>query len=445
MKYLGWWAIVRLGLVQTALGAIVVLTTSTLNRVMKVELMLPAILPGLLVGLHSALQLSRPLWGHAADRGAGRSRWIVGGMAVLAAGGASAAHATSVMQTSATLGIVYAVGAYALVGFGVGAAGTSVLALLAARTAPGRRAAAASIVWLMMIFGFIVTTTVAGQLLEPFSFPRLVEVCGRVSAVAFVLACVAIVGVEGRAEAPREAQAHPSFRVALSEVWSDPRARAFTIFVFVSMLAYNTQDLILEPFAGAVFGMSPGASTQLSSVQHSGVLIGMVFVALAAGGERRPRFGSVKVWTVLGCVASGLCLAGLAFAGITGASISTLKGLVALMGFANGAFAVAAIGWMMALAGKKPAQEGLRMGLWGGAQAIAFALGALVGTLGVDLAGLITTHVAAPYAAVFVLEAACFGWAARLAARMVFDGQRVSAQQLMGASLAPEDAKPAVG
>ena len=38
---LSWFGIVRLGLVQTGLGAVVVLTTSTLNRVMVVELALP--------------------------------------------------------------------------------------------------------------------------------------------------------------------------------------------------------------------------------------------------------------------------------------------------------------------------------------------------------------------------------------------------------------------
>ena len=45
---LGWLGIVRLGLVQTALGAIVVLTTSTMNRVMVVEYALPALMPGAL-------------------------------------------------------------------------------------------------------------------------------------------------------------------------------------------------------------------------------------------------------------------------------------------------------------------------------------------------------------------------------------------------------------
>ena len=73
MTGLGWLGIVRLGLVQTALGAIVVLTTSTMNRVMVVELALPAMLPGALVALHHAVQLLRPRLGHGSDVG-GRSR-----------------------------------------------------------------------------------------------------------------------------------------------------------------------------------------------------------------------------------------------------------------------------------------------------------------------------------------------------------------------------------
>ena len=66
---LGWIAIARLGLVQAALGAVVVLTTSTLNRVMVVELAIAAVIPGLLVGLHYAVQIARPVWGHGSDVG----------------------------------------------------------------------------------------------------------------------------------------------------------------------------------------------------------------------------------------------------------------------------------------------------------------------------------------------------------------------------------------
>jgi BCD family chlorophyll transporter-like MFS transporter len=64
---LSWLSIVRLGLVQMALGAIVVLTTSTLNRLMVVELALPAVVPGLLVALHYGIQITRPAWGFASD------------------------------------------------------------------------------------------------------------------------------------------------------------------------------------------------------------------------------------------------------------------------------------------------------------------------------------------------------------------------------------------
>src|SRR5687767_235644 len=88
---IGWLGIFRLGLVQTALGAIVVLTTSTLNRVMVVELALPAILPGALVTLHHAMQLLRPRMGYGSDVGQRRTPWIVGGMTALAAGGFGAA------------------------------------------------------------------------------------------------------------------------------------------------------------------------------------------------------------------------------------------------------------------------------------------------------------------------------------------------------------------
>ena len=83
---LNWLQIARLGLVQMALGAIVVLMTSTLNRLMIVELALPALLPGLLVALHYGVQLSRPHWGYRSDTRGARTRFIIGGMVALAVG-----------------------------------------------------------------------------------------------------------------------------------------------------------------------------------------------------------------------------------------------------------------------------------------------------------------------------------------------------------------------
>jgi BCD family chlorophyll transporter-like MFS transporter len=415
---LGWIGIVRLGLVQTALGAIVVLTTSTLNRVMVVELALPAVLPGALVALHYAVQMLRPRLGYGTDRSGRATPWIIGGMAVLASGGALAAVATAWMATQPLAGVVLAVGAFLLIGGGVGAAGTSLLVLLAKRVDERRRAAAATIVWVMMIFGFVVTATTAGHLLDPFSNARLVAVTAGVSVVAFVLALLAVWGVERGAGRPPATAAATPFRDALRQVWAEPVARRFTIFVFVSMLAYSAQDLILEPFAGLVFGLSPGETTRLAGVQHSGVLAGMILVALAATGIRGWRFGSLRAWTVGGCVASAAALGGLVLAGLVGPGWP-LRPSVFALGLANGAFAVAAIGSMMGLAGQgRQAREGVRMGLWGAAQAIAFGLGGFLGAAAVDIARLLLGSPVAAYGTVFAAQAALFILSAALAARI---------------------------
>ena len=138
----GWTSIVRLGFVQAALGAIVVLTTSTLNRVMVVELALPALLPGLLVGIHYAMQSLRPRMGFGSDVGGRRTPWIVGGMAVLAVGGVGAAAATALMASQLALGSAAAVVSFMVIGAGVSACGTSLLVLLAKRVDAPRRAAA---------------------------------------------------------------------------------------------------------------------------------------------------------------------------------------------------------------------------------------------------------------------------------------------------------------
>jgi BCD family chlorophyll transporter-like MFS transporter len=418
--HLGWFGIIRLGLVQTALGAIVVLTTSTLNRVMVVEYALPAILPGALVALHYAVQLSRPAMGHGSDVGGRRTPWIIGGMACLASGGVLAALATALMATEQLYGILLAVIAFIMIGAGVGASGTTLLALLAKRVDPARRAAAATIVWVMMIVGFVITAGTAGHFLDPYSSTRLVVVTSTVSVLAFFLTLLAVFRIEGRGpgvDAVSVVDEKPkiAFKDALSEVWSDPEARKFTIFVFASMLAYNTQDLILEPFAGTVFGMTPGQSTQLAGMQHGGVLAGMILVAIAASAIGGRILGSLKMWTVGGCIASGVALIVLAIGGLY-APTFPIKASVFALGFANGAFAVAAIASMMSLAGKgKTKREGMRMGLWGASQAIAFGLGGFLGTVAIDITRMIVESPAVAYGSVFLGEALIFLVAAKLA------------------------------
>lgn len=411
--HFGWFGIVRLGLVQAAIGAMVVLTTSTLNRVMVVELGLPALLPGLLVALHYMVQVLRPRMGFGSDVGGRRTPWIVGGLAVLATGGVGAAAATAWMGTAPGAGIALALLCFLLIGVGVSASGTSLLVLLAKRVPEGRRAPAATIVWMMMIVGFAVTAGVAGKLLDPYSPARLVAVTASACTIAFVVALLALRGLEGAGGSAPAREATPPFMQALKQVWAEHDARRFTVFIFVSMLAYSAQDLILEPFAGTVFGYTPGQSTGLSGVQHGGVLAGMILVALAG-----QRFGSLRAWTVGGCIASALALLSLVGAGLIGIQWP-FRETVFLLGVANGAFSIAAIGSMMRLAGQgRAGREGVRMGLWGAGQAVAFGLGGLLGTAASDLARWLLGSPATAYASVFALEALLFVASAWLAARI---------------------------
>lgn len=411
---LSWLQIMRLGLVQMALGAIVVLTTSTLNRLMVVELALPAVLPGALVALHYGIQITRPQWGYKSDTGGKRTRWIIGGMAILALGGLSAALGVVLMETQVTLGLIVSILAYAAIGVGVGASGTSLLALLATATAPVRRPAAATITWLMMIFGIAMTAGVSGQFLDPYTPLRLMEVVGIVTLGAFALTCLAVRGIERRVVARPEGPSAP-FLEGLREVWAERKARMFTLFVFLSMTAYFMQELILEPYSGLVFGFTPGQSTTLSGAQNGGVFLGMVVVGVAGTAL---RLLTLKTWVVVGCIGSAAALIGVSMLGQIGPGAPLLPAVIGL-GFFNGMFAVAAIGSMMALAGQgRDAREGTRMGLWGAAQAIAAGFGGLAGAALVDVARLMMDDASA-FGTVFSIEAVLYLASALMALRVM--------------------------
>jgi BCD family chlorophyll transporter-like MFS transporter len=417
---LSWISIVRLGLVQAALGAIVVLTTSTLNRVMIVELGLAAVIPGLLVGLHYGVQITRPVWGHKSDTGRSRTQWILGGLAVLALAGTGAAATTLLFEQSFFVGIVAAILAYVLIGIGIGASGTSLLALIAMKTAVERRAAAATITWMLMIAGIIVTSIVVGAQLDPYSHERLIAVTAATGLVAFGIGLLGVAGMEAKpsVDVQEEKKAAASFAESLRDVLNDGEARLFTLFIFLSMLAFATQDLILEPYAGLLFAMTPGETTALSGTQHAGVLLGMIIVGVS-GAFFGKRFVHLPRYFITGgCFGSSLALVALAFSTQV-APLWPLKVNIFLLGAANGAFAVAAVGTMMILAGQgRRSNYGMRMGVWGAAQAIAFGLGGVLGTVALDLGRWFMASDAPAFAAVFTIEAGLFLVSALVATRI---------------------------
>jgi BCD family chlorophyll transporter-like MFS transporter len=423
--FFGWFQIVRLGLIQACLGAVVVVTTSTLNRIMVVELALPALLPGFLVAWHYAVQMVRPRMGFGADKGCRCTPWMMGGMLVLGVGGVMAATATVWMATQALYGALLAMLSFSLIGLGVSACGTSLLALMAKQVPDERRAPAATTVWLMMIMGFAITAGVVGKLIDPYSPQVLLQVSAGLSLLTALITAVCLWGLEKPVDAAAlpiqsatsERLKKQNFKEAFQEVWTEPAARTFTVFVFMSMLAYSAQDLILEPFAGAVHGFTPGQTTQLSGWHHMGVLIGMLAVAGAGSRWVAGRLGSVQAWMVGGCLVSALATLGLVSSAM--AEVWPLKANVVFLGVANGAFSIAAIATMMRLAGEGgQGREGTRMGLWGAAQAAAFGLGGLLGTAASDLAHALLGEQRTAYAAVFGLQALMFAVSAAVASRL---------------------------
>jgi BCD family chlorophyll transporter-like MFS transporter len=369
----------------------------------------------------------RPRMGFGADKGRRSTPWMMGGMLVLGVGGVMAAAATVWMASEPFYGVLLAWFSFSLIGLGVSACGTSLLALMAKRVPDERRAPAATTVWLMMIMGFAVTAGVVGKLIDPYSPEVLLQVSAGLSVVTAIITALCLWGLETPMDhaaeqlysdkLARERLQKQNFKEAFKEVWTEPAARTFTVFVFMSMLAYSAQDLILEPFAGAVHGFTPGQTTQLSGWHHMGVLIGMLAVAGAGSRWVAGRLGSVQAWMVGGCLVSALATVGLVSSALS--ADWPLKANVVFLGVANGAFSIAAIATMMRLAGEGGAgREGTRMGLWGAAQAAAFGLGGLLGTAASDLAHALLGEQRTAYAAVFGMQALMFAVSAAVAMRL---------------------------
>ena len=414
---LGWFSIFRLGLVQACLGAVVVIMTSTLNRLMVVELSMAATVPGFLVGLHYAVQLSRPKWGLISDLENNRTKWINLGMLILGIGANLATLSLMFFDSNPFLAMLLSIFSYTLIGLGVGASGTSLLALMAKHTAERRRPAAAMITWLMMIFGIAVTAGFVGVLLNPYSIELLLRIVAGLTVLTLIVSIISTWKIENSLDKVRRKGVEKvPLLEELKSLWEHSKTRNFTIFVFLSMTAYFMQELILEPYAGIVFQYTPSETTSLSGMQNGGVFIGMLTVGILATAL---KLGTLKSWVQAGCFGSCLMLIAIMLLGQFNSSFP-LEFAVIGLGFFNGMFAVAAIGSMMSLAGSgSKSREGTRMGLWGAAQAIAAGFGGLLGTILVDLLQVVNLSPVNAYGMVFSLEASLFVLAALLASTSI--------------------------
>ena len=403
-----------------ALGSLVSIAASTFNRVMVVELSLLQIIPGLLLALHYFIQISRPNWGFLSDKGGNRTFWIIIGVIILCLGSILACIGILLIPENYLFGLTISIFAYILIGIGVGASGTSLLAFLATRTDNSKKAAAATITWIMMIFGAAFTAIFVGKIIDPYSIEKLLKIVTIISLFWIITSFITLYKLENTHKQKVLDRFEPvsiTFYQGLKQVLLEQNTRWFTIFVFLSMTAYFMQEPILEPYAGLIFKFSVGESTQLTGYHQSGILLGMILVGFFVTGI---KFGSLRFWVLFGCVGSGSALILIAILGQIYPSKNALNYSVALLGFFNGNFAVGAIGSMMELAGYGIKQrEGTRMGLWGAGQAIAAGNAMIFSTLFVDILQSVTKDAAFSYGIIFTVEGILFLASAILATKLI--------------------------
>ena len=434
---MNWFSILRLGLVQLCIGSSVVIPLSTLNRLMKVELALPATIAGFLIALHYAVQLTRVNWGYLSDKTQNRSQWIIFGMLILGIGGVLASVSIPLIESNFAYGIMLALFSYTLIGFGVGAAGTPLLALLASYSSKSQKGFAASITFLMMILGLAITGITAGIILDPYSHQKLMKITASLAIITNILSYLSLKNLEksllnnADARIPNSIRYDVPFLTGIKKIWMEREARLFTIFIFISMGAFSMQDPILEPFAGEVFGFAVGESTKLDGFHKIGTLIGIILIILCLSKFRvgfrsfsivkNERLGSEKFWLIIGCLFSALSLFIISILGLTYRDPGILNSVVFFFGISNGVFTAGILGTMLHLAsrGSGDNNTGTRMGIWGAAQAYATMIAVFFSTVLVDILGLMMNSLPSVYGIVFLTAASFFIAAAFLGSLII--------------------------
>ena len=371
--------LLRLSLFQISVGMAMVLLTGTLNRVMIVELGVPAWIVGLMVSLPIVFAPFRALIGFKSDThrsvlGWRRVPYIWFGTMMQFGGFAILPFALLVLtgqgHGSAVWGEAGAALAFLLIGAGVHTTQTAGLALANDLASDKTRPRVVALLYVMLLLGMVVSGLVFGSLLHDFSATHLVQVIQGVAVLTVVLNGIAMWQQEARNPALTDPHA---VRTTFSEAWkrfanSGPAKRLLAA-VALGSAAFSMQDILLEPFGGQVFKMSVGQTTLLTATLAAGTLAGFALSARQLGRGGNPfRLASLGV------------LAGVAaFAAVIFAPLLELPSLFQtgtfFIGLGGGLFSVGMLTAAMDLASIGGSDvSGFALGAWGGVQATAAGL-----------------------------------------------------------------------
>ena len=283
--------LLRLSLFQISVGMATVLLLGTLNRVMIVELSVPAMVVACMIALPVLIAPFRALLGFRSDtyRSAiGWKRvpylwfgsiWQMGGLAIMPFALLSLSNAQIVGPTWA--GEVLAAIAFLMTGLGLHMTQTAGLALAADRATPETRPRVVALLYVMFLLGMGISAVIVGWLLRDFSNILLIRVIQGVARVGMVLNVIALWKQEKVRPMSKEEREAPSplFRDAWSDFVRGGQAGRLLAVVFIGTMAFNMQDVLLEPYGGQVLGLSVSATTLLTAVWASGALLGFAYAA----------------------------------------------------------------------------------------------------------------------------------------------------------------------
>ena len=377
--------LLRLALFQVSVGMAAVMLLGTLNRVMIVELSISAMLVAVMIALPVLIAPFRALLGFKSDTyrsaiGWKRipylwfgSLWQFGGLAIMPF--ALLVLEGDVVYVIPFAGEVLAALAFLMTGLGMHMTQTAGLALAADRASEETRPRVVALLYVMFLVGMAVASLIIGALLADFSSLKLVRVVQGAAMVGLLLNLVALWKQESVRPMSREERAAP--RPQFSDAWYDflrgGDAGRLLVVVFLGTMAFNMQDVLLEPYGGEVLGLSVSSTTMLTAVWATGALAGF---ALAARDLTRGK-------NAYRLAANGLCAGLIAFSIVIFAApmqsaVMFFAG-AALIGFGGGLFAVAMLTAAMSLPAEGLVGRGLALGAWGAAQATAAGLSIAMG------------------------------------------------------------------
>jgi BCD family chlorophyll transporter-like MFS transporter len=382
--------LLRLSLFQVSVGMAVVLLIGTLNRVMIVELGVPAWLVALMVALPLVFAPFRAVVGFKSDThrsllGWRRVPYIWMGTLIQFGGLAIMPFALLVLSGDTHgpiwIGQAGAAIAFLMVGAGLHTVQTVGLALATDLAPTESHPKVVALLCMMLLLGMVASALTFGALLANFTEVKLIQVIQGAGLVTMLLNMVALWKQEARDPSRTSmTQRQPSFGEAWRAFNTGRQARRQLVALGLGTVAFSMQDVLLEPYGGQVLHLTVGQTTALTAMLAVGGLCGFGLAARLLGRGADP-YRLAALAALVGLVAFSAVVFS---APLDSQALFTIG--VTLIGFGAGTFGHCTLTAAMGMAQR--GQIGLALGVWGAVQASAAGLAVAAGGLirdGVDV------------------------------------------------------------